>query len=100
MDEDRRDSIRVEIVLPWAELERLKTEFLDELKAAVGENTGDIPEKTLTSREAAEFLGCSVKHLHNLRRNHRISSCQDGRKITFQRKDLQAYLDAHRQSMK
>jgi excisionase family DNA binding protein len=50
----------------------------------------------MTPREAAAYLGYTAMGLHNLKKTRQIPYSQHGKKITYRREDLDAFLAEHR----
>ena len=67
-------------------------------------DSGTSPPRLLEPRrrlldlsEAAEYLGTTERHMRRLRYEHRITSLKVGGKVRFDRTDLDAYIDAHKE---
>ncbi len=52
-------------------------------------------DRLLTRKEAAEFLRCSVIHLHRLTKCGEISCIKRGKYIRYRIRDLLAFLDKY-----
>lgn len=89
--------VQTVVILPVDEFYRMKEEFICEVRN-LGTGIAGAPvaiKEVMTAKEAAEYLGISVKHLMELRRQKKIGCSQDGRVIRFHRSHVLEYLEAH-----
>jgi excisionase family DNA binding protein len=52
--------------------------------------------RLLDYSQAAEYLGTTERHMRRLRHERRISSVKVGGKVRFDRKDLDAFIEARK----
>jgi len=71
-------------------LEKIESQIIEIQKSKVIQ-----PYVLLTTKEAAQALQITTRHLQNLRDRGDIGFVQDGRSVRYKPEQIQAYIDSH-----
>ena len=77
------------------DMTELKTEIQKIIREELSANSL-FSDEVLNGEQVCEILGISARHLARLRQQKRISYSQYGRKIFYQRKDVEAFIKNYR----
>jgi excisionase family DNA binding protein len=88
-------------IITSEDLQVLKAEILEAIRQEFGNHhnlssTGCDTEEYLSTKQAAAFLGVSVRQLMTYKTEKRIAYSQVGRKLFFRKKDLETFVASHR----
>jgi excisionase family DNA binding protein len=87
-----REAIRCELVLTAQQFDALAAAVAEHLAASQPQTD----DRWLTTRAAADYLGCTPDRLHDLVARGALVHGRDGRRLLFRRADLDAYAKGSR----
>lgn len=73
----------------------IRLESIESMLKQIHQEQASTPNHLLTSKEAAQALQITTRHLQNLRDRGEIGFVQHGRTVRYKSESIQAFIDAH-----